>query len=127
MLTMREPPGVFPDLWQAMIERTGAFLDRWGAEVVRCGWDTLDVFGADKHAPDRRFDCMGIALLLRRCEVTAVDEHGADLVVTDSGTRQRFYRQPLPWSVPLWEVEQSTFDPVEWAKRVREWEESGGP
>ena len=80
------------------------FLDRWGAEAICCGWDTLDVFGCHQEAPAARFDCMGLVMLLNRCEILAIDERGADLV-TASGARQRFRRRPLPLgTVSLWEL-----------------------
>ena len=78
------------------------FLDRWGAEAIRCGWSDLDVFGCHQNVPTARFDCMGLVLLLDRCEIVAIDLDGADLV-TASGARQRFRRRPLPTeTVPLW-------------------------
>jgi hypothetical protein len=52
--------------------------------------------------PDARFDCMGLVLLLDRCEIIGIDEDGADLV-TETGTRQRYRRRPLPvHTVSLW-------------------------
>ena len=80
------------------------FLDRWAGEAIGCGWSDLDVFGCDDNAPTARFDCMGLVLLLNRCEVVSIDEHGAD-VVTEGGARQRFRRRPLPpGTVSLWEL-----------------------
>jgi hypothetical protein len=64
----------------------------------------LAVFGCDPDRPDARFDAMGLALLLDRAEVVAVDEAGADLVTT-TGARQRYRRRPLPrGTVSLWEL-----------------------
>jgi hypothetical protein len=102
LCTMPPPSGFWPDRWQRIVDATGAFLDRWAGEAIRCGWSALDVFGCDERAPTARFDCMGLVLLLDRCKVVAVDRDGADLV-TASGARQRFYRRPLPpGTVPLW-------------------------
>jgi hypothetical protein len=89
------PVGFMPERWNRIIDATGAFLDRWAREAVRCGWTDLDVFGCDPDRPTARFDCMGLVLLLDRCEVAAIDSEGADLV-TASGARQRFRRRPLP-------------------------------
>ena len=51
-----------------------------------------------------RFDCMGLVLLLDRCEVVGIDPDGADLV-TASVARQRFYRRELPHgTVALWQL-----------------------
>jgi hypothetical protein len=45
---------------------------------------------------------MGLVLLLDRCEIIGIDEDGADLV-TETGTRQRYRRRPLPvHTVSLW-------------------------
>jgi hypothetical protein len=62
------------------------------------------VFGCDAAAPDRRFDCMGLVLLLDRWEVSSVDEAGADLV-TETGAALRYRRRPLPGhTVSLWQL-----------------------
>src|SRR4051812_35503850 len=100
------PPssGFWPERWQRIIDATGAFLDRWAGEMLRCGWSNLDVFGCDPGAPAARFDCMGLVLLLDRCEVEAIDRDGADLVMV-TGERQRFRRRPLPpGTVSLWQL-----------------------
>jgi hypothetical protein len=87
-----------------------ALLDAWGAEAAALDWSTLDLFGCDPEAPAARRDCMGLALLLERCEVVALDERGADLL-TSGGARQRFYRRPLPpGTVPLWTLGKSAVE-----------------
>jgi hypothetical protein len=76
-------------------------LGRRGSALRR---SDLDVFGCHDTAPDRRFDAMGLVLLLDRCEVVGIDPDGADLV-TAGGARQRFRRRPLPpGTVSLWEL-----------------------
>ncbi len=58
--------------------------------------------GAMRAHLDRLF--RGLVLLLDRCEVVGVNEHGAD-VVTNTDVRQCFYRRPLPrGTVSLWEL-----------------------
>ena len=92
------------DRWQRVVDATEHFLDRWGAEAIHSGWSIYDVFGCHNTAPAGRFDCMGLVLLLDRCEVVAIDPDGADLV-TASGARQRFYRRALPPdTVVLWQL-----------------------
>lgn len=104
LAAMPPPAGFWPERWQRIIDVTGAFLDRWAGEAIRCGWSDLDVFGCYPMQPDRRFDCMGLVLLLDRCEVAAIDRDGADLV-TPTGARQRFRRRKLPpGTVSLWEL-----------------------
>jgi hypothetical protein len=76
-------------------------LGRRGSALRR---SDLDVFGCHDTAPDRRFDAMGLVLLLDSCEIVTIDPDGADLV-TAGGARQRFYRRPLPpGTVSLWQL-----------------------
>ena len=104
LCTMPPPFGFSADRWRRVVDAAGIFLDRWGAEAIRCGWSDLDVFGCHSDAPDRRFDCMGLVLLLDRCEVVAIDRDGADLAMA-TGARQRFRHRPLPpGTVSLWEL-----------------------
>jgi hypothetical protein len=102
------PPvsGFSAERWQRIIDAANSFLDRWAETAIACGWGELDAFGCDEAAPDRRFDCMGVVLLLDRCRIAAVDETGADLVTTTGGdAQQRFRRRPLPMgTVPLWQL-----------------------
>jgi hypothetical protein len=67
------------------------FADKWAAEAHRLGWTAEDVFGLHPLAPAARHDCKGIAWLLERGRVVAIDSAGAD-IVTDGGAKQRFYR-----------------------------------
>jgi hypothetical protein len=104
--TMPTPAGFSPDRWQRIVDAAGRFLDRWAGVASACGWSDLDVFGCNQYAPDRRFDCMGLVLLLDRCDVASIDETGADLV-TKAGVPQclRFRRRPQPaGTISLWEL-----------------------
>jgi hypothetical protein len=106
LASMPAPTGFSPKRWQRIIDATGTFLDRWAAEAIECGWSDLDVFGCNPDRPDARFDCMGLVLLLDRCEVVSIDKGGADLV-TATGARQRYRRRPLPSdTVSLWQLVQ---------------------
>ncbi len=103
---MPPPAGFLPGRWHRIVDAVGVFVDRWAAKAAACGWSDLDVFGCNPDRPDARFDCMGIVLLLDRCEVVGVDELGAD-VVTNTGVRQRFYRRPLPpGTISLWQLQR---------------------
>jgi hypothetical protein len=104
LCAMSPSSGFSPERWRRVIDAVGIFLDRWGAEAIRCGWSDLDAFGCDRDAPAARFDCMGLALLLDRCEIVSIDENGADLL-TAAGARQRFRRRKLPpGTVSLWQL-----------------------
>jgi hypothetical protein len=91
MCSMPAPAGFSPERWQRIVDAAGAFLDRWAADAIKCGWSDLDVFGCDSAAPDRRFDCRGLVLLLDRWDVSGIDEAGADLV-TETGAPLRYRR-----------------------------------
>jgi len=104
MASMPAPTGFSPERWARIVDATGTFLDRWAADAAKCGWSDLDLFGCDAAAPDRRFDCMGLVLLLDRWEVSGVDEAGADLV-TETGAPLRYRRRPLPGhTISLWQL-----------------------
>jgi hypothetical protein len=104
LCSMPVPAGFSPGRWHRIVDAAGVFVDRWAATAVACGWSDLDVFGCHPDRPDARFDAMGIVLLLDRCEIVAVDEHGADLVF-NTGARQRYRRRPLPAdTVSLWDL-----------------------
>jgi len=100
--SMPSPAGFSSERWSRIVDAAGIFIDRYVGIAIECEWSDLDVFGCDADRPDARFDCMGLVLLLDRCEVIGIDEDGADLV-TETGTRQRYRRRPLPANtVSLW-------------------------
>jgi hypothetical protein len=102
LTAMPPPTGFLPERWHRIIDAAGAFMDRWAAGAIECGWSDLDVFGCHPGRPDQRFDCMGLALLLDRCEIVRIDESGADLM-TATGARQHYRRRPLPAdTISLW-------------------------
>ena len=102
LCSMTPPAGFSLERWARIVDAVGSFLDRWASEAITCGWSDLDAFGCDRDRPDARFDAMGLVLLLDRMEVVGIDPEGADLV-TETGTRQRYRRRPLPANtVSLW-------------------------
>jgi hypothetical protein len=102
--SMPAPTGFSSARWQRIVDAAGGFLDRWASKAIECGWSDLDVFGCDQSAPDRRFDCMGLVMLLDRMEVVGIDAEGADLRFPD-GVMQRYRRKPLPaHTISLWEL-----------------------
>jgi hypothetical protein len=103
---MRSPSGFSLQRWRRIIDAASIFLDRWGNDAVQCGWSDLDVFGCDPDRPDARFDCMGLALLLDRAEVIALDHEGATLK-TQAGSELRYRRRPLPAGTALlWDLRE---------------------
>jgi hypothetical protein len=104
LCSMPAPTGFSLERWRRIVDAAGVFLDRWAAKAIACGWSDLDVFGCDATAPDRRFDCMGLTLLLDRWEIADLDESGADLA-TETGTLLRYRRRPLPaHTISLWQL-----------------------
>lgn len=103
--SMSAPTGFSPDRWRRIVDAAGRFIDRWADEAIRCGWCDLDLFGCNPDAPDRRFDAMGLVLLLDRAEVVSIDGHGADLIVNPQVAQQRYRRRPPPvGTVSLWDL-----------------------
>ena len=106
LCSMSQPVGFTSERWRRIIDATGAFLDCWAAEAIACGWSDLDVFGCDPDRPVARFDCMGLLMLLDRCEIVGIDEGGADLVAGPEA-RLRYRRRPLPAAtISLWQLGQ---------------------
>lgn len=89
------PPGDFsPTRWQAALDGALVFLDQWGAEAYRLGWDVSEVFGLHPSAPAARVDCRGLAWLLGDgSQVVAMDRSGAQLR-RPNGAPGRYYRLP---------------------------------
>jgi hypothetical protein len=92
---MSPPAGFSPERWHRIVDAAGNFIDRWAGIARECGWSDLDVFGCDRTRPDARFDCMGLVLLLDRCEIIGIDEDGADLI-TRTGSKLRYRRRAWP-------------------------------
>ena len=106
LCSMSQPVGFTSERWRRIVDAAGAFLDRWAAEAIACGWSDLDVFGCDPDRPVARFDCMGLLMLLDRCEIVGIDEGGADLVAGPEA-RLRYRRRPLPAAtISLWQLGQ---------------------
>jgi hypothetical protein len=86
------PPSDFaPARWRRVVDGGLRFADEWACKAYQLGWTAEDVFGLHPFAPAARNDCKGIAWLLGRGRVVAIDAAGAD-IVTEGGSKQRFYR-----------------------------------
>jgi hypothetical protein len=96
-LSMMSPPLAFtPERWRRIVDAAGVFIDRWASKAADSGWSATDVFGCHPVAPDKRFDAMGICMLLDRCDVVGVDADGADLIARTGDACTRYYRRPVP-------------------------------
>jgi hypothetical protein len=93
------PPGDFdPVRWQKVVDGGLKFADQWGAKAYQLGWAAEDIFGLHPLAPAARNDFKGIAWLLDRGRVVAIDADGADIVTTQ-GSKQRFCRKANKHSI----------------------------
>jgi hypothetical protein len=92
LLCGNSPAGYTAERWQCTVDAALTFADKWAAEAYQLGWTVEDVCGLHPIAPAARNDCKGIAWLLDRARVAAIDANGAD-IVTEGGARQRFYRK----------------------------------
>jgi hypothetical protein len=103
--SMPGPAGFLPERWARIIDAAGVFIDKWAAKAIACGWTDIDIFGCDGAAPDRRFDCMGLIMLVDHFEMVAIDPAGADLRALTGGALQRYRRKPKPdHTVRLWDL-----------------------
>ncbi|MER2519501.1 MAG: hypothetical protein ABTQ34_02300 [Bdellovibrionales bacterium] len=49
--TMQCPESYWPERWQQIVDDGGRFLDRWGRQATKLGWQALDVFGVNPSGP----------------------------------------------------------------------------
>ena len=89
--------------WIQIGEDAARLLHDHGAEAARLGWTTLDLFGAHPVAPAARYDCMGLALLLKGGTIDAIDDEGASIRSRTSSTLT-FRRRRNPQGLPLWKI-----------------------
>ncbi len=95
------PPGDFDHTyWARGLPGANLFADAWAAQAHRLEWTAGEVFGLDELKPAARHDLKGVAWLLTDgARVVALDERGAD-IVTQQGSKQRFYRSPIRARAP---------------------------
>ncbi len=100
---MPAPASFTPAHWQA-IQRSCAILqDRWGPELRRLGWSTVDAFGVHPTVGAAGLHSFGLGPLLGDAQVVDLTETRAT-IVTAGGVRQSYTRRAMPWAVPVWEV-----------------------
>jgi hypothetical protein len=98
--------GFSSDRWRQTGEDAKRLLRDHGAAAARCGWSTLDLFGAHPVAPAARYDSAGLALLLRGGAVTEINAKAATISMP-SGARLTFRRRDNRDGVPLWTLRTS--------------------
>jgi hypothetical protein len=98
-------PGFSQDRWVQAINDGLIFLEGWGSQVMVLGWPEESLFGVHPFAPARRFDCMGLALLLAGGRVTTLT---ADLAIINSPRGSTLsHRRPLAnlKNLSLWHLQ----------------------
>lgn len=100
------PAGYSVARWVQVVDDAGRFLDAWAAQAAALGWETAEVFGVLPDAPEVRHDGKGLVPLIGGHEVVAITTDSARLKV---GQRQQtYYRRPLPHSVAVWGLSDSS-------------------
>jgi hypothetical protein len=73
-------------------------------QAQELGWTALDLFGAHRIAPEVRWDCAGLVLLIGGGRVVAMTDATATIQRT-SGSRLTYSRMPAhAEGVTLWEL-----------------------
>ena len=93
LTSMTRPAGTSSERWAVLVADAGSFLEKWGAQAVRLGWGTLDVFGVNVTRPFERLDGAGLVRLLDGRPVVALTASEA-VIQCLTGSRQTFRRKP---------------------------------
>ncbi|WP_236728697.1 hypothetical protein [Methylobacterium sp. WSM2598] len=91
-------PGGRPDEWATSLENCRRFVDEFGAEAARLGWDALTLFSVHPQAGIVRGDCCGVMM---PCSYPVFELAGAYLT-----THLWTSRKAKPWrcrGVTVWE------------------------
>jgi hypothetical protein len=91
--------------WREIIRDGSLFLATWATHAYELGWTAaLDLFGAHKTAPEARWDCAGLVLIINGGRVVATTASSAT-IQRPSGSRLTHSRMPThPEAVTLWEL-----------------------
>jgi hypothetical protein len=90
--------------WRDVLRDGALFLATWATQAAELGWTEQDLFGAHRIAPEARWDCAGLVLLIGGGRVVAMTASSAT-IQRPSGSRLTYSRMPAyPEAVPLWEL-----------------------
>ena len=88
--------------WRDTLRDGALFLSDWATPAHELGWTALDLFGAHRIAPEARWDCAGLVLLIGGGRVVAMTASSAT-IQRRSGSRLTYTRVPAnAEAVPLW-------------------------
>ncbi|WP_282609394.1 hypothetical protein [Pelagibius sp. Alg239-R121] len=101
LVSMPVPLGLEVTRWLEVRADTERFLVQWGARAAALGWDTLNLFGVGRDAPEEQIHLAGLAWLLKGKTVAAMTEQLA-MVDMGRGVKQSFPRRDRPGQIPIW-------------------------
>ena len=98
----RPPQGFSPRRWRDTLRDGELFLATWAMQAHELGWAELDLFGAHRIAPEARWDCAGLVLLIGGGRIVAMTASTA-AIQRPSGSRLTYTRVPAnAEALPLW-------------------------
>lgn len=97
---MQAPEWAGADRWSQMVEDADSLLSTWGNAACDLGWTALDLFGVHAVAPGRRYDVMGLTILLGGGTVFALTDQSAAFR-RPSGSTLTYRRKPTSGAVLL--------------------------
>ena len=96
------PDGESPERWRTLQADAMRFVETWGVQAAKLGWETVDVFGVNVTKSFVRLDAAGLIRLLDGRPVAALTEYQA--VIQCRGDSRLAFRRKAPGTVPA--VEQ---------------------
>ena len=108
LLALPRPDGVLPERWQTLLDDAVGFVETWGVQAAKLGWETADVFGVNRTKPFVRLDAAGLVRLLDGRPVVALTE--TEAVIQCRRDSRLTFRRKAPGVVPaieqclLWEL-----------------------
>ncbi|MGH7056417.1 MAG: hypothetical protein ACREFZ_00855 [Acetobacteraceae bacterium] len=114
-LGLNRPPADVPlPRWHRFVDGAGRFLDQWAERAAALGWNSLDLFGADRDRPLARVDKAGLLWLLGDFEGARVVALSAETAVVETGGGSRLtyrVRPREPGRVLAWDM-AAAFEPA---------------
>jgi hypothetical protein len=106
--SMPRPQGYPERAWTELLSDAEHFLECWGMQAARLGWQDWELFGCYRRAPFHRIQGMGLVLLLRGNSIAALTETEA-VIRTQTGARQTYRRKPVDplgpaEGSPIWQL-----------------------
>lgn len=98
----RPPEGIDGLAWRRLISDARALIGNWGADLIRAGWTTVEVFGVNPDPRARRLDRVGLCRLLKGRPVEAIDGETALIRVSATDMHTFHRRLVAPGGVPFW-------------------------